>query len=66
MKGIACSFAVLVGVFALVGCDRSAANGGPEDPAIRSVEGVGGVCRRVSDLKGEGAPGRSNSTMAPC
>jgi hypothetical protein len=34
----------------------SAVNGGPEDPAIRDVEQVGGVCRRVSDLKGECAP----------
>jgi hypothetical protein len=36
----------------------SAVNGGREDPAIRDVERVGGVCRRVSDVRrGEPVPG---------
>lgn len=44
--GLACS-----------GCrPGSAANGGPEDQAIRAVEELGGKCSRVSDLQGEFAP----------
>src|SRR6266540_729734 len=39
------------------GCQPgSAVNGGPEDPAIRAVEELGGKCSRVSDMQGECAP----------
>ena len=37
---------ILLLILAVSGCSRSALNGGPEDPAIRLVEGLGGECRR--------------------